>query len=61
MTSPVQQLGDKWVRSNSSLVLQVPSVALPGENNYLLNPTHPDLVKISYNHITTFNFDPRLS
>ncbi|NEP45853.1 MAG: RES family NAD+ phosphorylase [Okeania sp. SIO2H7] len=39
-------LGDKWLHSYSTAVLQVPSAIIPHENNYLLNPKHPDFAKI---------------
>jgi RES domain-containing protein len=38
----LQQIGDAWAKARSSVVLQVPSVLAEGENNYLLNPDHPD-------------------
>lgn len=60
MTSPVQQVGDFWVADNSSLILQVPSAAVPGEYNYLFNPLHPDARTVTFSAITPFNFDPRL-
>ena len=39
-----QRLGERWVRSSSSLALRVPSSlvdARAGERNVLLNPVHP--------------------
>ncbi len=35
--------GDKWVASERSPVLAVPSVVVPRQFNYLLNPKHPEL------------------
>jgi RES domain-containing protein len=35
--------GDKWVASERSPVLAVPSVVIPRQFNYLLNPKHRDL------------------
>ena len=37
-----RRLGDDWVASGRSLALSVPSVVVPRERNYLLNPRHPD-------------------
>jgi RES domain-containing protein len=55
-----QAVGDTWVRNGRSAVLKVPSVIVPSEANYLLNPTHPDFRKISIGRPEPFVFDPRL-
>lgn len=59
MARPIQTVGDEWVRSGTSLVLQVPSAALVGEFNFLLNPHHPDVDKLEFGPILPFRFDPR--
>lgn len=41
----VQRIGD-WVSQQQSVILEVPSVIVPGEHNYLLNPAHPDFGRI---------------
>ena len=41
-TAITQRLGDAWLRSGSSVALQVPSAIVPGEFNFILNPKHPD-------------------
>lgn len=38
----LQLIGDEWLESNRSLVLVVPSVIVPQESNYLINPIHTD-------------------
>jgi len=40
---PLQQLGTEWRQRATSLLLGVPSVIIPEEYNYLVNPIHPDL------------------
>jgi RES domain-containing protein len=40
------ELGDDWLASVSSLVLAVPSVVVPQERNYLLNPEHPGFAEV---------------
>jgi RES domain-containing protein len=35
-----QQIGDDFVRAGEYLVLKVPSVTVPGDFNYLVNPLH---------------------
>ena len=59
MASSVQSVGDEWIEQASSLILQVPSAAINGEYNFLLNPTHPDLNKLLLSSITPFKFDSR--
>jgi RES domain-containing protein len=56
----VQAIGDRWVEEASSAILRVPSVVIPSEWNYLLNPAHPDFRKIQLGKPEPFAFDPRL-
>jgi len=35
-------IGDIWLEDKTSLALAVPSVIVPNEYNYILNPAHPD-------------------
>ena len=53
-------MGDAWARAARSAVLALPSVIIPGELNYLLNPAHPDFKTISLGKPEPFAFDPRL-
>ena len=53
-------IGDAWLREVRSAVLAMPSVIVPGELNYLLNPAHPAFKKISIGKPERFVFDPRL-
>lgn len=34
-------IGDAWLLDNASLALAVPSVIVPREHNFILNPQHP--------------------
>lgn len=56
----VQQVGDDWAAAASSAVLRLPSVIVPTEWNYLLNPAHPDFAKIAIGPKQPIKFDPRL-
>jgi RES domain-containing protein len=56
----IQAIGDRWVSSGNSAVLRVPSVLVPEESNFLLNPRHPDFGKIGISRPHAFRFDPRL-
>jgi RES domain-containing protein len=57
----VQSIGDQWALSGGSVVLRVPSVLVPEESNFLLNPRHPDFRKIAVSGTQAFQFDPRLA
>ena len=52
--------GTQWVRDASSAVLKVPSVLVPVEHNYLLNPDHADFDRIDIAEPVPFSFDPRM-
>jgi RES domain-containing protein len=54
-------VGDRWVKERRSAVLRVPSVVVPEEYNYLLNPAHPDFVRICIDQTEIYHFDPRLA
>ncbi len=55
----LQQIGKKWLETNQSRILKVPSSIVPVEFNYLLNPRHPDL-KFSLEQPMQFKFDQRM-
>ena len=59
-TAATQTFGAEWVQARRSVALRVPSVVVPGEFNYLLNPAHPDFKKIVIGKPEPFTFDPRL-
>jgi RES domain-containing protein len=53
-------VGDHWVKSAKSAILRLPSALVPEEFNYLLNPAHPHLGKISIGKPRLLRVDPRL-
>ena len=53
-------IGDEWIRSERSAVLAVPSVIVPMERTFLLNPKHRDFGKIKIKDQAGFTLDPRL-
>ena len=55
-----RDIGAKWAAERRRLVLAVPSVVVPSELNYLLNPTHPDFSKIKIGKPKAIDWDPRL-
>ena len=55
-----QAIGDQWVRESRSPVLELPSVIVPEESNYLFNPAHPQFTKFFIGPPQLFSLDPRL-
>ena len=53
-------LGDEWLDGKRSAVLQVPSVLISSEANFLLNPAHPDFARIKISKPENYAFDSRL-
>jgi RES domain-containing protein len=41
-----QIFGTQWSQTGKEFMLEVPSVVCPFEKNYLINPQHPDFVKV---------------
>jgi RES domain-containing protein len=56
----LQQIGDAWAKARESVVLRVPSVIVSSEDNYLLNPAHPDFTLLKFGPAQPFDFDSRL-
>lgn len=56
-----RKLGDQFLRSKSGLLLSVPSVLMPEENNYIINPLHPELKKIKLINKRRIHFDARVA
>jgi RES domain-containing protein len=53
--------GTEWARARRSVVLRVPSVMIPSESNFVLNPEHPDFrTSVRISQTTPFAFDGRL-
>ncbi len=52
--------GDAWLASGASALLRVPSTIVPEEDNVLINPQHPEAVRITAHKVRRFLYDPRL-
>jgi RES domain-containing protein len=52
--------GGRWIRARQTAVLSVPSVVLPLERNFVLNPAHPDFRRLVVGPAERFVFDPRM-
>ena len=55
-----RQVGDDWFYRQESLVLQVPSIIIPNEFNYIINAQHKNFKKVKLKLIEPFIFDTRI-
>lgn len=46
LEKPTREYGSRWARKGRSLLLEVPSIVVPVEQNYLLNPQHDQARRI---------------
>jgi RES domain-containing protein len=53
-------IGTNWIKSKSSLLLDIPSAVVEKEVNTLINPLHPDIKFVDLTNIEMFSFDSRL-
>ena len=53
-------LGTEWALSRASAILDIPSVIVAEERNYLINPAHPDAALITATKLRRFRYDERL-
>lgn len=60
-SSATKCLGDEWINSGGSLCLQVPSVLVPEEPNFLINPAHPAFADLQIGKARSLVFDRRLA
>jgi len=58
-TMATREIGDRWLDRAVSALLQVPS-AIGHGRNFLLNPAHADVARISVAEIIQAPFDQRL-
>ena len=56
----LRRFGDEWIRSGREVALLVPSSAIRGEWNLLLNPAHTAFSKIRFQEPQPFQFDARM-
>jgi RES domain-containing protein len=59
-SNSTREMGTKWATEKRSVVLGVPSVVIPSELNFLLNPEHPDFSKIEIGNPKPVGWDRRL-
>jgi RES domain-containing protein len=56
----LKKYGDNWIAAARHLVLAVPSVVIPGEWNYLINPAHSQFAAAKKSPPSRFVYDLRL-
>lgn len=52
--------GNQWIRSQSSIALQVPSAIVPVESNFLINPAHPKFQTLEIGKPMDLPLNPRV-
>ena len=55
-----QALGKKWLIAGKAVALIVPSVLFPVERNVVLNPSHPQIARVSVGEPQEIKWDERL-
>ena len=53
-------IGEQWFHASRTAVLSVPSVVIPHERNFVLNPIHREFPQFSIGQSEPFSFDPRM-
>lgn len=56
-----QDFGLEWFRAGRTAILAIPSAIIPDEENYVINPAHPDFAKLVVSAPKPFDYDPRLA
>ena len=56
----LRRFGDEWINAGRTVALLVPSAAVQGEWNVLLNPAHLDFRRVTFGKPVRFDFDARM-
>jgi len=56
----LKQIGDGFIREMKFLALPVPSVVMPEERNYLVNPAHPLFKSVRIKSVKPMSIDERI-
>lgn len=52
--------GDEFAQRGKHCILVIPSALAPAENNWLINPAHPDYTRITVHPLEPLICDPRM-
>ncbi|HAM50509.1 MAG TPA: hypothetical protein DCP92_07350, partial [Nitrospiraceae bacterium] len=55
-----RDIGTTWLVKGETAVLTVPSIVIPEEKNFILNPNHPDFQKVKKIGPQAFSYDCRI-
>ena len=55
-----QKIGDNFLEEQKGLLFRVPSVLMPEEFNYVINPLHPSMKQVKVIHQREMRFNDRL-
>ena len=58
--SVLRELGKAWLDAGETALMRVPSVIVPEEPNYLVNPRHANFLRLAIHPPAPFEFDRRL-
>ena len=56
----LRRFGDEWIQAGRTAALLVPSAAIRGERNVLLNLAHSEFSKVKFHPPAPFAFDVRM-
>jgi RES domain-containing protein len=56
----LRPFGNDWIAAGRTVALLVPSAAIRGEWNVLLNPAHADFSRVNFQQPKPFKFDARM-
>ncbi len=59
-TEELKDIGTEWVSKGKTAVLTVPSVVIPNEANFVINPAHPEIRRVKIESVAPFALDARL-
>jgi RES domain-containing protein len=58
--SSVKELGSQLLKNMEAAIIKIPSIIIPEEFNYILNPAHPDAKNFRIADVKDFVYDIRI-